>query len=708
MTYDAQTRRTRPDREADGTGRTSGIGGADGALLSVRRLHVYARPDRAHGPRTLVRDVGFDLAPGRTLGVVGESGSGKTLTARAVTGVLDDGLRAEGQVLFDGIELLGRPERELRPLRGGRLAMVLQDPFTALNPLLTVRAQLRESLAPGTRRDRVLASAEISRRLREVGLDPDTVAGRYPFQLSGGMRQRVAIAAALARDPELLIADEPTTALDATTQAEVLALLRRLQADRGMALLLITHDLRVAFSVCDRVLVMYAGSVLEDAPAAALARSPRHPYSLGLMLAEPPVSHFVDRLVSLPGQVPAADGVADTCAFADRCEWRREVCTTTRPGLTPLPEERASACVRIPEIDDELRTRLLGRVRKVPPARRRPARPLAAPGEAPRTTSTRDSARHAESTHRTPPGPPSGRTTGLYGHDLVPTTPGTPPVTPDGAPFLTVEGLGKTYGRSGTYGRMSSFAGPTRSSRSVRLKGTTTEPMALRDVSFELREGESLGVVGESGSGKTTLARCLLGLTRPTTGTIRLGGVDVSDYRKLRRKEHREARRLVQMVFQDPYSSLNPRLSIGTTLGEAVTAGPDPAQRPAELLERVGLPASYARKQPGELSGGERQRVAIARALAVRPRLLVCDEPVAALDVSVQAQILQLLREVRAGYGTSLIVITHDLSVVRQLTDRALVLHGGEIVESGETAALLDSPRHPHTQRLIASIPGGN
>ncbi|WP_345568306.1 ABC transporter ATP-binding protein [Streptomyces plumbiresistens] len=213
-------------------------------------------------------------------------------------------------------------------------------------------------------------------------------------------------------------------------------------------------------------------------------------------------------------------------------------------------------------------------------------------------------------------------------------------------------------------------------------------------------------MVGESGSGKTTLARCLLGLTRPTTGTIGLGGVDVSDYRKLRRNDHREVRRLVQMVFQDPYSSLNPRLTIGTALREAVAAGPHPAQQSAELLERVGLSASYARKYPGALSGGERQRVAIARALAVRPRLLVCDEPVAALDVSVQAQILQLLREVRAVYGMSLILITHDLSVVRQMTDRAIVLLDGEIVESGETAALLDSPRHPHTQRLLASIPG--
>ncbi|MFJ9895368.1 dipeptide ABC transporter ATP-binding protein [Streptomyces sp. NPDC091280] len=602
-------------------------------LLSVRHLHVYACQDRSRGrsrspdgARTLLRDVGFDIAAGQSLGVVGESGSGKTLTARAVTGVLADGLLAEGDVSFDGIPMLGRPERELRPLRGSRLAMVLQDPFTSLNPLHTVGAHLRESLAPQVRRDRGTAASEVSRRLREVGLDPDTVAGRYPFQLSGGMRQRVAIAAALARDPELLIADEPTTALDVTTQADILALLRRLQADRGMALVIITHDLRVAFSVCDRVLVMYAGSVMEDAPAAALAQAPRHPYSLGLALADPPVSHYVDRLFSLPGQASAADRVADTCAFADRCEWRQDACVGTRPELLPLTGNRASACVRLPEIGDELGARR----------------------------------------HRT-------------------AVPGTPPPAPRGAPLLLVSGLTKAY------------------------RGTRSQKsMALRDVSFDVREGESLGVVGESGSGKSTLARCVLGLTSPNKGTIRLDGLDVSDYRRLRPGDLRRVRRLVQVVFQDPYSSLNPRLSIGSALREAIDAGPDRGRRPADLLERVGLSVAYERRLPGALSGGERQRVAIARALAVRPRLLICDEPVAALDVSVQAQILELLRDVRNAYGTSLILITHDLSVVRQMTDRAIVLRHGELVESGATAALLDSPGHPYTRRLLASIPGEN
>ncbi len=617
-------------------------------LLSVRRLHVHATHPHPHPrgrSRTLVRDVGFDLAAGDSLGIVGESGSGKSMTARAVLGVLPDGVRAEGEVLFDGIPLLGRRERDLRPLRGTRLAMVLQDPFTALNPLQTVGTHLRESLAPRVRRDRGEAAAEVARRLREVGLDPDAIAGRYPFQLSGGMRQRVAIAAALAQDPDLLVADEPTTALDVTTQAEILDLLRRLRADRGMALVLITHDLRVAFSVCDRVLVMYAGSVLEDAPAAALARDPQHPYSLGLLLAEPPVSHYVDRLVPLPGRVPSADGVADRCAFADRCAWRHDACLTSRPALVSRTADRASACGRIGEIGEEIGARRLRQA-----------------------------------------------------------APGTPPPVPDGTPLLVVDGLTKTYGTRSSLGIPGSRLG----TRSSTHPGGETK--ALHDVSFELREGESLGVVGESGSGKTTLARCVLGLTTPGAGTIRLGGVDVSDYRRLSRSDHRDVRRLVQVVFQDPYSSLNPRFTVGATLREAVGARgdrtADRARQAAELLDLVHLPASYADRYPDALSGGERQRVAVARALAVRPRLLICDEPVAALDVSVQAQILELLREVRRTYGTSMLFITHDLSVVRQMTDRAIVLRGGEIVESGETSALLESPGHPYTRRLLASIPG--
>lgn len=590
-------------------------------LLSVRDLTVRA------GDRTLVRDVSFDLDAGRTLGIVGESGSGKTLTARSVMAVLPAGVHAEGDIVFDGISLRGKKERELRPLRATRISMVLQDPFTALNPLQTIQAHLRESLPRDVRRDRAKVRSEIARRLTEVGLDPDHVGDRYPFQLSGGMRQRVAIAAALASDPELLIADEPTTALDVTTQDDVLRLLRTLQRDRGMALVLITHDLRVAFSVCDRVMVMYAGSVVEDAPAAELVRAPAHPYTLGLTLAEPPVGHYVNELTAIPGSVPSADEVADMCTFADRCPWQAGECRTARPALISIGADRSSACLRITDIRDEIQ------------------------------------ARQAQS-----PGP------------------GTPPAVPDGNALLVVRDLRKTY-------------------RTTSMVGRARESVAVHSASFEVRAGESLGIVGETGSGKTTIARSVLGLTQPDSGQIQLDGIGISDYRKLGKAALRRVRRLVQVVFQDPYSSLNPALTIGAVLAEAITAGGH-QQDVADLLKLVGLPASHAGRRPGALSGGERQRVAIARAVAVRPRLLICDEPVAALDVSVQAQILELLRDIRRTYNTSMLFITHDLSVVRQMTDRAIVLRRGEIVESGRTAAILDSPRHPYTIRLVESATG--
>jgi len=594
-------------------------------LLRVENLTVRSRTGQ-----TLVRDVNLALAAGQTLGLVGESGSGKTMTARSLVRILPANVVSAGSIWFRGAELTAMSERALRRLRGTSISMVLQDPFTALNPLQTVGEHLRESLRRSGRRDRKATTAEIGQRLREVGLDPDAVAGKYPFQLSGGMRQRVALAAALAADPDLLIADEPTTALDVTTQAEVLELLKQLQRDRGMAMIFITHDLRVAFSICDRVMVMYAGSIVEDAPAAELDARPQHPYSLGLLLAEPPVSHYVSQLSFIPGSVPAADSVAAQCSFAARCGWAAEICQVRRPELIAAGPGRQSACVRLADISEELQL---------------------AVEQQPTATAPRRAARGEGS-------------------------------------LLVARCLTKTY-------------------RTSSLTGRARTTVALQDVSFEIGAGESVGLVGETGSGKTTVARCILGLASPDSGELSLAGIDISQYRNLSKPRLRQARRLVQVVFQDPYASLNPALTIGSSLSEALAAGPDDGTRPAvaELLEMVGLPASYAGRRPAALSGGERQRTAIARAIAVRPRLLICDEPVAALDVSVQAQILELLRDVRARYGTSLLFITHDLSVVRQMTDRALVLRHGQIVESGATAAMLDNPQHPYTIRLIESIP---
>ncbi|GAA1360771.1 ABC transporter ATP-binding protein [Catellatospora chokoriensis] len=582
--------------------------------LDVRLL------DSRRGPRTLVQNVGFDLAAGTTLGIVGESGSGKSLTAKSIIGLLPKGLVASGSIRLGQRELVGAPERDLRALRGTSISLVMQDPFTMLHPLQTVRATLAESLDPRTRRDRARRDQEIERRLDEVGIQP-AIADKRTFELSGGMRQRVGIAAALARDPQLLIADEPTTALDAGTQKEVLALLGRLQRSRGMSLILITHDLNVAFAACDRIMVMYAGTMLESGPSEALKHAPRHPYTRGLLNAAPPLTHVVDRLDAIPGTVPAAHEVLGQCAFASRCDLVVDACRTQRPPLRRLDDGHTSACLRTDQLD---------------------------------TTTPREP----------------------RGGDAVIAQP-----RPATVPLVKVENLSKAY-------------------RSTAITGRHRVFHALHDASFEIGEAEAVGLVGESGSGKSTLARCLMGLTTPDTGRIGLGGLDATDFSKLSLQQRRDAYRTVQIVFQDPYSSLNPKLTIGAALEEAVRVRGGHRTEVPGLLEQVGLPGDYAQRWPRALSGGERQRVAIARALALRPRLLICDEPVAALDVSVQAQILELLRSVQSATGMSTLFITHDLAVVRQMTSRVLVCFEGRIVESGATSQVLDDPTHPYTRRL--------
>jgi peptide/nickel transport system ATP-binding protein len=586
-------------------------------LLEVEALSI--RAGLGGRPQTIVRSLDLTVAPGETVGIVGESGSGKSMTAKALVGLVPPGVEARGRVTIGGRNLVGMRERALRQIRGREVALLLQDPFTMLNPVVPVGKQIVETAPRGGR-------AEAVRRLAEVGIHDAGVADRYPFQLSGGMQQRVAIAAALASDPALLIADEPSTALDVTTQKEILALLASVQEAREMGLVLITHDLRVAFSICSRIYVLYAGSVLEVAPGTQLEEEPCHPYTLGLLLSEPSVERRFDELVAIEGAVPAPDDVAETCPCAQRCRWAASACVAGHPPLRELAPGRLSACVRIDEIRDELAG----------------ARQLA----------EERAHRHVE------------------------------PVATGSDGLLAVEHLVKRF--------------RTRGGREVS---------ALAGVSLEVRAGESVGLVGESGSGKTTLARCIAGLETATAGHIAVDGVDASDYERLDAASRRRLRSTVQMIFQDPYSSLNPVLTVGATLREAIGVGPDPNARVGELLERVGLPAEFERRKPVALSGGERQRVAIARSLALRPGLLVCDEPVSALDVSVQAQILNLFGLLRAELGLAYLFITHDLAVVRQVVDRVYVLYRGEIVESGPVDRVLDEPSHPYTARLVASVP---
>ncbi len=598
-------------------------------LLEAAGLQIESRINGV--ARTIVSDVDLHLSAGETIGIVGESGSGKSMTARALIGLLPGGLSALGSVRLDGRELLTLSQRELSGIRGREIVLMLQDPFTMLNPVTRCGGQVTETLrVDGVRLGRRARRAEAIRRLGEVGI-PDAV-DRYPFELSGGMRQRVAIAAALASDPRILIADEPSTALDVTTQAEILALLKSLQKSRSMGLVLITHDLRVAFSTCDRLYVLYAGSLLEVGDAAAVELEPMHPYTHGLLLSEPPADRRLTDLVAIPGAVAVPDDVAEICALAPRCRWAQSACVAGKPPLMTVGAEHLSACIRLDEIRPEMRA-------------------------------LRDTAERPAD-----------------------------PESPSGAPtsLVTVTDLRKVFADS--------------SGRRGRASVT-----ALGGVSIGIGEHESVGLVGESGSGKTTLARCLVGLETATSGEIVIDGIAAQDFRTVPNKDLQRLRRTVQIVFQDPYSSLNPLRTVGATLQEATDLYDgrkrDAGRAVQELLERVGLPASYAQRKPVALSGGERQRVAIARALAVRPRLIVCDEPVSALDVSVQAQILNLFRTLRADLGMAYLFVTHDLAVVRQIVDRLYVLHRGKVVESGPVATVLDDPQDDYTARLIDSMP---
>ncbi|WP_433419187.1 dipeptide ABC transporter ATP-binding protein [Microtetraspora malaysiensis] len=586
-------------------------------LLAVRDLRVTS----AAG--AVVAGLDLTVAPGETVAIVGESGSGKSMTVKALTGLLPEGVRASGRMDLPardpgradpergpaGLEIdLAVPGGAWREVRGSRIALLLQDPFTSLSPVHRCGEQIGWAISGAGRGERV------ARLLAEVGL-PAEVAGKYPFQLSGGMRQRVAIAAGLAADPDLLIADEPTTALDVTTQHEVLELIARLQRERDMGLILITHDLRLARSRADRVMVMYAGRLIEEGPTARVLDAPAHPYTARLAACDPPLTHRLAVLPTIPGSVPRPWSVGAECAFAERCAFVTDACRTAEPSLVEVADDHRAACLRAGTA--------------VPPA----------PADA-----------------------PDPRVTG-------------PGETRDGdaataSPLLlSVEGAAK------------------------RFPGSAVP--ALDGVDLEIAAGEAVAVVGESGSGKTTLARCVVGLEQADAGRITFHGSATG------------ARR-VQIVFQDPYSALNPGLTIGTSLAEALRAAGRPKSEVSELLELVGLPAAYARRRPRALSGGERQRVAIARALAPRADLLVCDESVSALDVSVQAQVLNLLADLRRRLGLTLLFITHDLAVARQIADRVYVMHHGRVVESGPVDSVLGAPAHEYTQRLLASIPAAD
>jgi len=601
-----------------------------GPLLRVEDLRTVI--DGPSGTVRAVDGVGFEIRKGETFAIVGESGCGKTITALSLLRLLPEtGRIAEGKVELAGLDLLALPEAAMRTVRGRRVAMIFQEPATSLNPVLTVGDQIAEVLERhlglrGAKRD-----ARVVELLDAVGVsDPARRATEYPFQLSGGLKQRAMIAMALAGEPDLLVADEPTTALDVTIQSQVLELLRGLQRKNGMAMLLITHDLGIVAQMAHRVAVMYAGQLVEVAGRDRFFSAPQHPYSRKLFAALPGAGKRGAELAVIKGQVPPLDREFRQCRFAERCDFAFERCFKEDPGWTRTAEGHEARCFLVEKA---------------------PAGPL----EAARAV-----------TSETAQGPRA-------------------------APLLSVRELKVHFPiRKGLF------------------KHTVAHVHAVDGVSLDIGAGRTLALVGESGCGKTTVGKSILQLIRPTAGEVSFDGVDLT---RLRGAELRPQRRNFQIIFQDPYASLNPRMRVADILAEGMAAlavEPDAAARAKrvdELLDQVGLAADSKSRYPHEFSGGQRQRIAIARALAVRPRLIVCDEPTSALDVSVQAQILNLLKSLQRELGLSYLFITHNLAVVEYLAHEVAVMYLGRIVERGTAEEVLRAPKHPYTRALLAAVP---
>jgi len=606
------------------------------SLLQVERLVV-----RLQAGATIVDGVSFGIHAGETFALLGESGCGKSMTALALMRLLPDGVQqAGGSAQMEGVALFDLSEREMRRMRGGQMAMIFQEPGLSLNPVMTVGQQIAEVLA-------LHAVGRVSPRQLNVGLKPDPHqrciellervgipdaarrVNEYPFQLSGGMKQRVMIAMALAGQPKLLIADEPTTALDVTIQAQVLQLLRETQEQSGMALLLITHDLGVVAENAHRVGVMYAGQLVEQASRAQLFSQPLHPYTQKLFAALPGATRAGQSLSAIPGSVPPLGSIQQGCRFAPRCDRAWALCHEQVPEWTVVD-------------GSGVRCHLYAADAKVREKRE---------------------------------------------EGWVDATPGVPPSPFNLLPsLLEVEDLQVHF--------------PIRKGLLQRVVG---QVKAVDGVSLSITGGRTLALVGESGCGKTTLGKALLRLIPTTAGSVRFAGNELIGTRA--------SRAALQMVFQDPYASLNPKMRVAEILEEGMSAlniGTDGAARQMhidELLERVGLARDSKWRYPHEFSGGQRQRIAIARALAVSPRLLICDEPTSALDVSVQAQILNLLKSLQEELGLSYLFITHNLAVVEYLAHEVCVMYLGRIVERGSTADVMRAPLHPYTRALLSAVP---
>jgi len=590
-------------------------------ILEIAGLKTYFRS--AHGPVKAVDDVSLSLGSGETLGVVGESGSGKSVTALTILRLLPEASAhiEAGKIVFLGRDLVHLPKREIQNVRGRMISMIFQEPGTSLNPVFTVAQQVGEAIRLGGERSPAKVREKTLRLLQEVGIrDPERIMGSYPHQVSGGQKQRVMIAIALSCDPKILIADEPTTALDVTVQAQILDLLRKLRDERQMSILFISHDLGVISEIADHVAVMFRGKVVETGRVLDIFRNPKHPYTKGLLACRPRLAGQARRLLTV----------------SDFMELRKQ------DDATEIIEKEVPA-TRLAELQSRGRNRLLS-----------PKEELSKLGIS----------------------LPSGDVT------FVPDVQ---------TPILRVENLEVHFPiKKGVFRR------------------TVGEVKAVNGVSFNVYKGQTLGLVGESGCGKTTTGRAILRLVPITSGKVEFEG---RNFLTLRGEELRQARRRIQVIFQDPYSSLNPRLTVETALtGPMKSHGvgknqADRRDRAAATLEECGLLTEHLGRYPHEFSGGQRQRICIARALAVEPEFVICDESVSALDVSVQAQVLNLLKDLQDQRGLTYIFISHDLGVVKFMSDMMAVMNGGKIVEFGPSDEIYRHPSNDYTRKLIAAIP---
>ena len=611
-------------------------------MLEIKDIKVEL--DAEAGIVKAIDGMRLTLARGETFALVGESGCGKSMTALALMRLLpENGYITQGDVLVDGQDVLALPESGMRAVRGGRIGMIFQEPSTSLNPVMKVGAQLIEAIETHTDLRGDAARLKAIDWLRKVGIpEPERRIDDYPFRMSGGQKQRVMIAMTLAAEPDYLVADEPTTALDVTIQAQVLDLLKQLQAEHGLGLLLITHDLAVVSGMAHRVALMYAGQIIEVAPAAEFFAAPKHPYAQALLRALPDATRRGQSLSAIAGTVPPLSQAFTGCRFAPRCERAMADCASTLPELWAQGGTREVRCLLYAP----------GRINAA-------QLPLAPQQHKPVAAAASDATNAAR-----------------------------------GTLLLDVQSLRVRF--------------PIRKGLLQRPHGYFD---AVDQVSFQVRHGQTLALVGESGCGKTTSGKAIVQLLRDIAvidGRAELGGKNLFD---LSGPDLQAARRDIQIIFQDPFASLNPRMRVFDILEEGLLAlQPDMdaaarRQRLEQLADQVGLRKDALARYPHEFSGGQRQRIAIARALAVRPQLIVCDEPTSALDVSVQAQILNLLRDLQAELGIAYLFITHNIGVVEYIADHVAVMRAGKIVEQGACEAVLNQPQDAYTRRLIESVP---